>query len=94
LQLFFNFYDQYGHIFQSSVVAVFADKFVYGMQKVLQFDTKLKTILVTACGGLYSSETLRLMHFLEDRCTEGSEVVSLTIRPPFTSKKIRGDHFC
>jgi hypothetical protein len=36
----------------------------------------------------------RLPHFLDNRLTNGGEVVSLTSWPPFTSKKIPGTHFC
>jgi hypothetical protein len=33
-------------------------------------------------------------HFLDNRLTDGGEVVSLTRRPPFASRKIPGTHFC
>jgi hypothetical protein len=36
----------------------------------------------------------RLSHFLDDRLTDGGEVVSLTRWPIFTSRKIPGTHFC
>jgi hypothetical protein len=36
----------------------------------------------------------RRSHFLDNRLTDGGEGVSLTHRPPFTSKKIPGTHFC
>jgi hypothetical protein len=39
----------------------------------------------------------RLPHFLDDRLTDGGEVVSLTARktwPPFTPRKFPGTHFC
>jgi hypothetical protein len=32
--------------------------------------------------------------FLDNRLTDGSEVVSLKRRPPFTPRKIRDTHFC
>jgi hypothetical protein len=35
-------------------------------------------------------ETLRLRHFLDNRLTDGGEVVSLMRRPPFTARKIPG----
>jgi hypothetical protein len=35
-------------------------------------------------------ETSRLLHFLDNRLTDGGEVVSLTRRPPFTLRKIPG----
>jgi hypothetical protein len=48
---------------------------------------KGKAILVTGRGGPYGCETLRLLHFLDNRITDGSEVVSLTRRPPFTPQE-------
>jgi hypothetical protein len=33
-----------------------------------------------------------LPHFLDDRLTDGGEVISLTRRPPFTPRKIPGTH--
>jgi hypothetical protein len=36
----------------------------------------------------------RLPHYLDDRLTDGSEVVSIICQPPFTSRKIPGTHFC
>jgi hypothetical protein len=46
-----------------------------------------KDIPVTGCA------TLRLPHFLDNRLTDGGEVVSLTLRPPFNPRKIPGTHF-
>jgi hypothetical protein len=42
----------------------------------------------------YGFETSRLPHFLDNRFTDGIEVVSLTCRPPFTRRKIPRTHFC
>jgi hypothetical protein len=53
-----------------------------------------KAINVTGRGGQYGCERSRLPHFLDDRLTDGGEVVSLTRRPPFTLRKIPGTHFC
>jgi hypothetical protein len=39
-------------------------------------------------------ETTRLPHFLDNRLTDGGEVVSLTRRPPFTHRMIFVTHFC
>jgi hypothetical protein len=44
---------------------------------------KGKLIPVTACGGPKSCETSRLPYFLDNRLTDGGEVVSLTRRTPF-----------
>jgi hypothetical protein len=40
-----------------------------------------KTIPVTGRGGLYVCETSRLPHFLDNRLTDGGEVVSRTHLP-------------
>jgi hypothetical protein len=39
-------------------------------------------------------ELLRLPHFLDNRLTDGSEVVSLAFQQPFTPRNIPGTHFC
>jgi hypothetical protein len=59
-----------------------------------QTAVKGKAIPVTGRGGLYGSEISRLPHFLDNRLTDGGEVVSLTLLPPFTTRKIPGTHFC
>jgi hypothetical protein len=46
-----------------------------------------KAILITGRGGPYGCETSRLPHFLDNRLTDGGEVVSLTRRPLFTSQE-------
>jgi hypothetical protein len=40
-----------------------------------------KPIHVRNCGGIQGCETSRLPHFLDNRLTDGGEVVSLTRRP-------------
>jgi hypothetical protein len=42
---------------------------------------------VTGRGGPWGCETSSLPHFLDNRLTDGGEVVSLTRRPPFTSQE-------
>jgi hypothetical protein len=54
----------------------------------------VKTIPITGQGDPQDCETLRFLHFLDNRLTDGGKVVSLTRRPPFTSRKISGTHFC
>jgi hypothetical protein len=39
-------------------------------------------------------KTSKLPHFLDNRLTDGGEVVSLTRRPLFSRRKIPGTHFC
>jgi hypothetical protein len=53
-----------------------------------------KTIPVRGRGGSKGCETSRLSHFLDNRLTDGGEVVSLTCQTPFTPRKIPGTHFC
>jgi hypothetical protein len=55
---------------------------------------KREAIPVTGHGGPQRYETSRLPYFLDNRLTDGGEVVSLTRRPPFTTRKIVGTHFC
>jgi hypothetical protein len=52
---------------------------------------KGKAIPVT---GREGCETSRLPLFLDNRLTDGGEVVSLTRRPPFIPRNIPGTHFC
>jgi hypothetical protein len=47
-----------------------------------------KAIPETGREGPQGYETSRLPHFLENRLTDGGEVVSLTRRQPFTPRKI------
>jgi hypothetical protein len=51
-------------------------------------------IPVTARVDPYGCEMSRLQHFLDDRFTDGSEVVSLICQPALTPRKIPGTHFC
>jgi hypothetical protein len=44
---------------------------------------KGKAIAVTGRGGSKGCETSRLPHFLDNRVTDGGEVVSYMRRPPF-----------
>jgi hypothetical protein len=53
-----------------------------------------KNIHVTGCRGPYSCETSRLQHFLDNRFTDGDEVVRLVRQRPFNPRKIPGTHFC
>jgi hypothetical protein len=55
---------------------------------------KRKLIPVTGRGGPQGCETSRLPHFLDNRLTDGSEVISLTRGPHFTPQNIPDTHFC
>jgi hypothetical protein len=48
---------------------------------------KVKLFLLTICGSPQGCETSRLPHFLDTRLKDGSEVDSLTHRPPFTPQE-------
>jgi hypothetical protein len=50
---------------------------------------KGKAIPVTSRGGPQGCQRSWLTHFLDNRLTDGGEVVSLTCRPPFTPRKSR-----
>jgi hypothetical protein len=55
------------------------------------FEELLDSLLVkkslTDLGGPYGCQTSRLPLFLDNRLTDGGEVVRLTHRPPFISRK-------
>jgi hypothetical protein len=53
-----------------------------------------KATRITGRGCSWGCETSRLPHFLDNRLTDGGEVVSLMLRPPIPSRKIPGSHFC
>jgi hypothetical protein len=55
---------------------------------------KGKAIPVTRRERPQGYETSRLPHFLDNQLTDGGDVVSLTLRPPYTPRKIPGTHFC
>jgi hypothetical protein len=67
------------------------DLFWYIFMMVTSLWTSLtvkgKAIPVTGREGPYVFETSRLPHYLDNRLTDGGEVVSLTRRPPFTPQK-------
>jgi hypothetical protein len=46
-----------------------------------------KTIPVTGHGRPQGFETPKLRYFLDNQLTDGGEVVSLTLRPPFTPQQ-------
>jgi hypothetical protein len=55
---------------------------------------KGKAISITGREGPWGCEMSRLPHFLDNRLTDGGEVVSLTHWPPFTPRKMPGTNFC
>jgi hypothetical protein len=96
---FFIHYRQYFVSFQSlfsrSDNFFSTNSFPFKPSSVLhvRYIEPFKAIPVRACGGLYGCDTSRLPHFLDNRLTDGGEVVSLMRRPPLTPKKIPGTDF-
>jgi hypothetical protein len=68
-------------------------KFAVCGHDMKQVWVKVKAIPVTGRVCPYGCETSTLPHFLDNRLTDGSEVVSLTRLPRFTPRKISGTHF-
>jgi hypothetical protein len=60
----------------------------------VQGKVKGEVIAVTGRGGSLVCETSRFPFFLDNRLTDGGEVVSLKRWPLFTPRKIPGTHFC
>jgi hypothetical protein len=63
------------------------------LECMASYDGIGKAIPVTGRGGP-GCETSRFPHFLDNRITDGGEVVSPTSQPPFAPRKIPGTHFC
>jgi hypothetical protein len=55
---------------------------------------KVNAIPETGHGSPKGCETSRLPHFLDNRLTDGDDVVSLMPRPQFNPKKVPDTHFC
>jgi hypothetical protein len=55
---------------------------------------KGKAVPVTGCGSPKGCKTWRLPHSVDNRSTDGGEVVSLGLRPRFNTRKIPRTHFC
>jgi hypothetical protein len=53
----------------------------------LNFQEPSSAMPVTGREGQYSCETSRFPHFLDNRLTDGGEVVRITRRPPFTPQE-------
>jgi hypothetical protein len=66
----------------------------HAITRYLKSSFNIKYIPVRGCGGPYGCETSRLPHFLDHRLTDGSEVIRLKRRTPFTPRKIPGTNFC
>jgi hypothetical protein len=55
---------------------------------------KGKAIPVMGRGDPYGCETSRLLHVLDNRFTDGGEVINLKHRSPYSPRNIPGIHFC
>jgi hypothetical protein len=53
-----------------------------------------KAIPVVDHGGTQDCKTSKLPHFLDNRLTDGSEVISVTRQLPLNPRKIPVTHFC
>jgi hypothetical protein len=79
---------------------MFADSALHTVHTFIYYDSEVslakdgKAAPATSREGPQGRETSRLPHFLDNRLTDGGNVVSLTRRPPLTSRKIPGAHFC
>jgi hypothetical protein len=62
------------------------------MQRARDREVKDKTTHVTSRGSLYGGETSRIPHCLDNRLTDGGEVISLRSRLLFTLRNIPGTH--
>jgi hypothetical protein len=60
---------------------------------ILHQHCKRKVIPVTGRGDPWGCETSRLLYYLDNWLTDGSEAVSITRGPPFTPSKILGTNF-
>jgi hypothetical protein len=69
-------------VFLRSVRNIYLFEIAKGKGKV-----KRKAIPITGHEAQQSCETSRVPHYLDNRLTDGSEVVSLTRRPPFTPQE-------
>jgi hypothetical protein len=69
------------------------DKPIFSPERI-NVKVKVKLSLLTGRGGPYVCEKSRLPHFLDNRLTDGGEVVSLTRRPPLPPRNIPDTHFC
>jgi hypothetical protein len=61
---------------------------------MLEYNKVNKAIPVTGRGGLQGCKLSNNPHFLDNRLTEGGEIVSHTYRQHFTPRNIIGTHFC
>jgi hypothetical protein len=54
-----------------------------------EYNKIILIIIIPVSGrrGAQGCETSRLPHFLDNRLTDGREIMSLTLRPPFTPKE-------
>jgi hypothetical protein len=74
---------------------ILASQFIYELGRPnIRRTCKGKAIPVTGHEGPQGCETSRRPHFLDNRLRDGGEVVSLTRRLPFASRKIPGTHLC
>jgi hypothetical protein len=71
------------HILTLLIVLYTKEYFLY-----IKGKEKGKAISVTVLGGPYGCETSRLPYFVDNRLTDGGEVVSLKRLSPFTPQEV------
>jgi hypothetical protein len=54
---------------------------------------KVKVVPVTCREIPQDCDKLRLLHYVDNRLTDGGEIVSLTRRPTFIPRNLLGTHF-
>jgi hypothetical protein len=62
-------------------------KFIQNKTLLIKLNLKGKAIPVTGCEGPYGCETSKFPHFLDNRLTDGDEVVSPKCQLPFTPQE-------
>jgi hypothetical protein len=76
-----RFYNKHTYKITGDLVDMKSD---VGSTEKKKTDVKSMNISVTGHGGPDGCESSRLPHLLDNRLTDGGEVVGLTRRPPFT----------
>jgi hypothetical protein len=98
-ETFINFYQTtLFHIQENSTLCHFCENLVCNISKLnsrifkdnYKFRQKGKAVPLTGRGGPYDCETSRLPHFLDNRLTDGGEVISLMPSSALYAQNIPG----
>jgi hypothetical protein len=77
----------------SMLAIVFRGQFI-SYSQILPNSLLQPVFVVTGLGNPKFCETSRIPHCIDNRIAEGGEVVSLTLRSPFTPRKSPGTNLC